>query len=94
VISIQELQFFFVLLLVLNITSFLVYINDKRKAVKNTWRTPERILLIWGLIAPFGAYLAMRMFRHKTQKTKFLLVPVFLVLQLAVIAAVVTLYIR
>ena len=91
-IPIQELQIFLALLLLLNITAFFAYLNDKRKAVKNTWRTPERILLTWGLIAPFGAYLAMRMFRHKTQKTKFLLVPVFLVLQLVLIAAGITTY--
>ena len=36
-------------------------------------------------IGPIGAYSAMNIFRHKTLKTKFLLVPAFLVLHLAVI---------
>jgi uncharacterized membrane protein YsdA (DUF1294 family) len=90
VVSIQELQCFLLLLLVLNMLAFYFYMGDKRKAVNNTWRTPERILLIWGLTGPFGAYLAMRMFHHKTQKLKFLLVPVFLVLQLVLIIYVST----
>jgi len=82
---IQELQLFLLLLALLNSVAFFFYYDDKRKAENHTWRTPERTLLICGLAGPFGAYLAMRMFRHKTQKARFLLVPVFLVLQLALI---------
>ena len=82
---IQQLPYFFLLLVMINIIAFFVYLNDKRKAENNAWRTPERILLIWGLAGPFGAFLAMRMFRHKTQKTKFLLVPIFLAVQLVLI---------
>ncbi|MCU0629556.1 MAG: DUF1294 domain-containing protein [Methanoregulaceae archaeon] len=82
---IEELRFVLLLLLLINIIAFFSYYRDKKKAENNAWRTPERILLIWGLAGPFGAYLAMRMFRHKTQKTRFLLVPAFLVIQLVLI---------
>ncbi len=91
---IEESQIFLPLLLVINCIAFFSYYRDKRKAEHNTWRTPERVLLLWGLAGPFGAYLAMKVFRHKTQKTKFLLVPVFLVLQLVLIAAGINAYFR
>ncbi len=77
--------FFFGMYAVINGCSFLVYALDKRKAKYDAWRTSEGVLLLLALIGPFGAYLAMRMFRHKTQKIKFYLVPVFLVLHLALI---------
>jgi uncharacterized membrane protein YsdA (DUF1294 family) len=91
---IEELQIFLLLLLVINCIAFFSYYRDKKKAEHNTWRTPERVLLLWGLAGPFGAYLAMRVFRHKTQKTRFLLIPVFLVIQLVLIAYVWAMYFR
>ena len=76
---------FFVVYAILNGVVFCVYAYDKRKAQKNIWRTSENQLLFLALTGPFGAYGAMNIFRHKTLKTKFLLVPAFLVLHLAVI---------
>lgn len=70
---------------ILNGVVFSLYVYDKRKAGKNAWRTPENRLIFFALIGPFGAYGAMKVFRHKTLKTKFLLVPIFLILHLAVI---------
>jgi len=32
---------------------------------------------VLALMGPFGAFGAMRLFRHKTQKKKFYLVPIF-----------------
>jgi uncharacterized membrane protein YsdA (DUF1294 family) len=87
--QIQDLQYFLLLLTVLNGLAFYSYYIDKRNAEINRWRTPERTLLLWGLIGPFGSYLAMRVFRHKTKKIKFLLVPVFLIVQLVIIMFVV-----
>ena len=65
---------------VLNALAFLLYANDKKKAQDNAWRTPENLLLFAGATGPFGAYGAMRLFRHKNRKLKFYLVPVFLVI--------------
>ncbi len=70
---------------ILNGVVFSLYAYDKRKARKNAWRTPENRLIFFALIGPFGAYGGMKVFRHKTLKTKFLLVPIFLILHLAVI---------
>ena len=65
---------------ILNLIAFAAFGLDKRKAQRSSWRIPERVLLFLALCGPFGAYGAMRKFRHKTQKTLFLLVPAFLVL--------------
>jgi uncharacterized membrane protein YsdA (DUF1294 family) len=66
-----------------NIAVFCMYSYDKHLARTGGWRIPERVLLVTALIGPFGAYGAMRLFRHKTQKIKFYLVPFFLVLHIA-----------
>ncbi len=70
----------------LNLAAFLLYGRDKRKAELGRWRTSERALLVAAAFGPFGAYAGMRRFRHKTQKTKFALVPVFLFLHVSAIA--------
>lgn len=84
----MELSFYFYVilaLLVLNVASFLLFGYDKIKAKRNQWRAPERSLLLCSLLGPFGAYFGMRFFHHKTRKLKFVLIPIFVVLQLAVL---------
>ena len=73
---------------VLNALAFLLYADDKKKAQDNAWRTPENLLLFAGATGPFGAYGAMRLFRHKNRKLKFYLVPVFLLVHLVLIACI------
>jgi len=71
--------------LLLNLAAYLLYGLDKKKAEMGRWRTSERTLLAAAAVGPFGAWAGMRRFRHKTQKTKFVLVPVFLLLHAAAI---------
>jgi len=66
----------------LNACVFIVFAYDKNAARKNVKRISERILIFLALIGPFGAYGAMKVFRHKTQKIKFYLVPVFAILHI------------
>jgi uncharacterized membrane protein YsdA (DUF1294 family) len=66
---------------VVNVASFLLFRGDKLRAKRNEWRTPEGRLLLVALLGPYGAFLAMRRYRHKTKHAKFLLVPIFLILQ-------------
>ncbi|TAJ44286.1 DUF1294 domain-containing protein [Methanofollis fontis] len=80
--SIIDLVFLYVLL---NLGAALLYYADKRRAQQGTWRISERALLASAVLGPFGALAGMRLFRHKTQKTKFLLVPLCALLHLAVI---------
>jgi uncharacterized membrane protein YsdA (DUF1294 family) len=84
-VKIADFVILFAVYAILNGVIFSVYAYDKRKAQKNSWRTSENRLLFLAMIGPFGAYSAMNLFRHKTLKTKFLLVPAFMGLHLAVI---------
>ena len=70
---------------VLNVISMLMFFSDKRKAVKGKWRTTENALLTSAFLGPFGATLGMHRAHHKTNKPKFKLVYVFLILHIAVI---------
>lgn len=51
---------------------FLTYGLDKRKAIQNRWRIPEKILLLesW-LLGGFGALLGGHLFHHKVRKWYF-----------------------
>ena len=71
--------------LAVNLVSFLIFRRDKMKAKRSEWRTPEAKLLLAALIGPYGAYFSMLRYRHKTKHAKFLLVPLFLILQTALI---------
>ena len=70
---------------VLNLISMFMFFSDKRKAVKGKWRTTENALLFSALLGPFGATLGMHLAHHKTNKPKFKLVYIFLILHIAVI---------
>lgn len=82
----MDLSIFFtigsVYLWILNLLSFFLYGLDKYRAIHNQWRIPERLLLLLAVLGgAFGALFAMRLFRHKTKKTKFkLLIPLFCLL--------------
>lgn len=73
--------------LLVNIVAFAAYGIDKRKAQKGGWRIPESTLLLLAFFGgAIGALMGMRVFHHKTKHWKFkILVPLFLVLQLALI---------
>ena len=45
---------------------------DKYRAQKNTWRIPERTLLLTALMGgSLGAWIAVRLLHHKTKKPAF-----------------------
>ena len=58
--------------LVINLITFILYGVDKRRAKRGQWRIPEKTLLTgtW-LLGGVGAWLAMRIFRHKTKHIAF-----------------------
>jgi uncharacterized membrane protein YsdA (DUF1294 family) len=68
-------------LVIVNGGAFLLFASDKRRAGAGAWRVSECTLLCSAALGPFGAFAAMRLFRHKTRKMKFLLVAVFLCIQ-------------
>ncbi len=67
----------------LNLAVLLMYGMDKGRARGDRRRIPERDLLLAALIGPFGAMAVMRVFRHKTGKARFKLVPLFALLHVA-----------
>ena len=71
--------------LMLNVIAFSL---DKRRAKRGLWRIRESVLLaVSWLMGGLGAWLGMRLFRHKTQKRRFVIsANVASVLQLALMA--------
>ena len=72
-----------VLILAMSVVTFFIYGLDKRLAVNGEYRISERALLwLCILFGGIGGFLGMRLFRHKTRKTKFrLAVPLLAVIQ-------------
>ncbi|MBQ5330406.1 MAG: DUF1294 domain-containing protein [Oscillospiraceae bacterium] len=74
---------FYAYVLVFSLVAFAASGLDKLFAKSGAWRIPERTLILFAALGgAFGAALGMNVFRHKTQKGKFKLVYVFLVLWL------------
>jgi uncharacterized membrane protein YsdA (DUF1294 family) len=77
----EQIFFLQIFLLVINGVSLVVFGVDKLKSKRGGWRIPESRLLLVAFFGPFGAFLGMLVFRHKFRKVNFLLVPVFLFVQ-------------
>ena len=71
-------------LLIVNALGFYMMWSDKRKAIKDAWRTPERNFFIVALIGgSVGCWAGMQTFRHKTKHIKFTVgIPMILILQI------------
>ena len=79
------------LLIVINIVAFLMYGIDKSKAKRGAWRIPEATLLgIAFFGGSVGAFLGMRVFRHKTKHARFVIgVPAMLIFHILIAALVI-----
>lgn len=79
------------LLIVINIIAFLMYGIDKSKAKRGAWRIPEATLLgIAFFGGSVGAFLGMRVFRHKTKHARFVIgVPAMLIFHILIAALVI-----
>ena len=71
-------------LLIVNALGFYMMWSDKRKAIKDAWRTSERNFFIVALIGgSVGCWAGMQTFRHKTKHIKFTVgIPMILLLQI------------
>lgn len=69
-------------LIFINIVTLLLFIIDKRKAIKKKWRISELTLLTSSFIGgSIGAMIGMYIFRHKTKHWKFIiLIPLSMIL--------------
>lgn len=81
-------------LILTNLIAFVMMGVDKRKAIRDVRRISEKALLT--ACAPFaalGGLIGMHVFHHKTRKLKFKLgVPLMLIAQLAIAAALLRLF--
>lgn len=70
--------------LIVNLTAFILFAADKRRAVRHAWRVREHTLLLTALLGgAAGSLAAMLLFHHKTRKAKFYItVPLLTVLHL------------
>lgn len=84
-------QFPALVILLISFITFCLYGIDKWKAKHGRWRISEKALLLSAFFfGGIGAFLGMRIFRHKTQHWYFaVLVPLFMILQIALAIAVV-----
>lgn len=66
------LKLFLIYLLLINVATFVTYAVDKWRAVHNSWRVPESVL-IWMVVAfgGVGALAGIWGLRHKTKHTIF-----------------------
>jgi len=85
ILNIGILELFSIFFIYINVSTFLLYAVDKRKAVKNKlsknkyrnnkWRISESTLIFLMLaLGGIGALFGMLLFRHKTRKLKFKIV--------------------
>jgi uncharacterized membrane protein YsdA (DUF1294 family) len=80
-----QLFFLQLFLVIVNSIALALFGIDKFKSKKSGWRIPESRLLLIAFFGPFGAWAGMLLFRHKTRKIKFLIVPLFLFTQVFLI---------
>ncbi|HPC27307.1 MAG TPA: DUF1294 domain-containing protein [Candidatus Methanomethylicus sp.] len=88
-VSVPQTAFLLATLTVANSASTIAFGMDKLMSIKGGWRVPESTLLAIAFFGPFGAYACMLIFRHKTRKPKFLLVPAFLIVQLCLLVYII-----
>ena len=76
-----------VYLVTINIATFFVYGIDKWKAKHSKWRVTEAALLLLAVLGgSIGAWLGMKVWRHKTMHKKFKYgIPLIIIVQVAVI---------
>lgn len=75
-----------IIIVIINIVTFIIYGIDKYKAKKGKWRIPENSLIGLAIIGgSIGAYLGMRVWHHKTMHMKFKYgIPLIIVIQLVI----------
>jgi len=76
---------FLIAYFIVNLAAFIMYGVDKRRAIKEEWRISEASLLTVSFFGAVGALAGMKAFRHKTQKRKFKVVYLFLIINLIVV---------
>lgn len=74
-------------LIIINIIGFYLMYIDKKKAIKNAYRIPEKNLFLICIIGgSLGTMIGMYKFHHKTKHSKFVYgVPLILIINIIMI---------
>ena len=66
------IQIVLLYILSVNLGGFIAYGIDKKRSIRSKWRIPEATLITFALVGgSVGCLLGMKVFRHKTKKTRF-----------------------
>jgi len=78
-----------VYLIVINLVAFGLFLLDKIKAKRKSWRISEKTLLIVSLLGgSIGAFLGMKIFRHKTRDKLFTVgIPLMIIVHAILLSA-------
>lgn len=81
------MKYLLIYIILINLLTFWVYVDDKRRAKKHLWRTSESALVMLAVIGgSLGALLAMVLCRHKTRHKQFVFgIPTILISQICLI---------
>lgn len=73
-------------LLIMNLSGLLSMYIDKKKAIKNKWRIPEKTLFLIAIMGgSIGSVSGMHLFRHKTKHWYFKYgMPAILIIQVII----------
>ena len=80
-------QFVMYYLVMVNALGFTIMGIDKKRAIRNQWRIPEKTLFLISVIGgSLGAWAGMYTFRHKTKHWYFVVgIPAILIAQIAIV---------
>ena len=83
----MRIQTLLIPFLVISLIATVVTIYDKHCAKTNSWRVPEKVLILLSVFGGSAAMLVvMNLIHHKTRHLKFMLgIPVIIILQCAAI---------
>lgn len=81
------IKFIVAYVIIINIIGLFSMLIDKRRAIKNKWRIPEKTLFLIAILGgSIGSNIGMRLFRHKTKHWYFVFgMPAILIIQLVII---------
>lgn len=66
------MNLFSIYFIVINIGTFLVMLEDKKRAINQRFRIPEKVLFLLTILGgSLGILAAMRFIRHKSNKNSF-----------------------
>lgn len=75
-------------LIIINIIGFFIMGVDKKRAIKQQWRIPEKTLFMCSLLGgSIGTWVGMYAFHHKTKHWYFVIgMPAILIVQIVLVA--------